>query len=107
MKEIKAIIRDYMVDHVIDALEQLRETPGITVTPVRGIGHTVRPESPDRLIAGAKLEMVVPDDRVDEIVAVIVKKSHTGRSGDGIVFVLDVERAVRVRTGKEDDDAVR
>ncbi|MCB1133641.1 MAG: P-II family nitrogen regulator [Verrucomicrobiae bacterium] len=107
MKEIKAIIRDYMVDHVIDALEQLREPPGITVTPVRGVGHTVRPESPDRLIAGAKLEMVVPDDRVEEIVGIVASKSHTGRSGDGIVFVLDVERAVRVRTGKEDDDAVR
>lgn len=107
MKEIKAFIRDYMVDHVIDALEQLHDPPGITLTTVRGVGHTARPDSSDRLIHGAKLEMVVPDDRVEEMVEIVVAKSHTGRSGDGIVFVSDVERAVRVRTGREDDDAVR
>lgn len=107
MKEIKAFIREYMVDHVLDALEQLQNPPGVTLTSVHGIGHTERPVSPGRLIVGAKLETIVPDERVDEIVNILVERSHTGRTGDGIVFVSGVERAVRVRTGKEDDDAVR
>ncbi|RYD83055.1 MAG: P-II family nitrogen regulator [Verrucomicrobiaceae bacterium] len=107
MKEIKAIIRDYVVDEVVDALEQLQCPPAITLSDVRGMGHTERSELSDRFIRRARLEIVVPAAQVDEIVRVIVEKAHTGRNGDGIVFVSDVERSVRIRTGTEGDAALK
>ncbi|WP_353568028.1 P-II family nitrogen regulator [Haloferula sargassicola] len=107
MKEIKAIIRDYLIDEVVDALEQLQDPPAITVSDVRGMGHTERSESSERFIRRGRLEIVVPADQADEIVRVIVERAHTGRNGDGIVFVSDVERAVRVRTGTEGHAALK
>jgi len=106
MKEIKAFIRTNMIDYVIDAIQALPDAPGITLSDVRGWGH-VKAEQEARLINRVKLETVVPDERVSEIVEVIIEKGKTGNSGDGKIFVLQVEQAVRIRTGEVDDDVIR
>lgn len=106
MKQIKAFIRNNMIDYVIDALEAMDQPPGLTLSDVRGWGHVKEEKSP-QLISRVKLETVVPDDRVDEIIAVIAENGHTGRFGDGKIFVSEVEKAVRIRTGEEDDEVIR
>ena len=95
-----------MIDYVIDAIQALPDAPGITLSDVRGWGH-VKAEQEARLINRVKLETVVPDERVSEIVEVIIEKGKTGNSGDGKIFVLQVEQAVRIRTGEVDDDVIR
>lgn len=106
MKEIKAFIRTNMIDYIIDGLEALPEPPGITLSDVRGWGH-IRAEQEARLTKRIKLETVVPDERVPEIVEVILEKGKTGNSGDGKIFILEVEKAVRIRTGEIDEDVIR
>lgn len=101
MKEIKAFIRKHMVEHVIDAIEALDDPPGLTLSNVHGLGHTEQPEAPARFLERVKLEIIVPDERVDEIVRTITEKARTSYHGDGLVFVSAVERAVRVRNGSE------
>lgn len=101
MKEIKAFLRKHMVEHVIDAIEALDDPPGLTLSDVRGLGHTEKPEAPARFLERVKLEIVAPDEQADEIVRIITENARTSYHGDGLVFVSDVERVVRVRTGSE------
>lgn len=105
MKEIKAFIRPQMLDPVVDVLESRPDSTGLTVTEVRGWGHR-KGEAAPRLTERVKLEIVVPDHRVNEVVALIVEKSHTGHSGDGKIFVSDVNGAIRIRTGEKGESAV-
>lgn len=105
MKEIKAFIRKNMIDRVVDALESLDDAPGITLTDVRGWGHPK--EGPAQLVQRIKLETVVPSSRVDEIISAIVENGKTSHYGDGKVFVSDVEKAVRIRTGETGEDVIR
>ncbi|MEX2410183.1 MAG: P-II family nitrogen regulator [Candidatus Paceibacterota bacterium] len=106
MKEIKAFIRPNMIDYVIDGLEALPEPPGITLSDVRGWGH-IKANANARLTNRIKLETVVPDERVSEIISVIVEKGKTGNHGDGKVFVSSVDKAFRIRTGESDEDVIR
>lgn len=106
MKEIKAFIRTNMIDYVIDAIENLEDAPGITLSDVRGWGHAEEKSVP-QLVERIKLETVVPTHRVDEIMAVIIEKGQTGNYGDGKIFVSNVEQAVRIRTGETDEDVIR
>ena len=106
MKEIKALIRTNMIDYVIDGLEALPEPPGITLSDVRGWGH-VKAEDKARLTNRIKLETVVPDERVAEIIDTIIQKGKTGNSGDGKIFISEVDKAIRIRTGEIDDEVIR
>ena len=106
MKEIKAFIRNNMLDYVVDALENMDTPPGITLSDVRGWGH-VKGDKRARLIKRTKLETVVPTDRVEEITSIIFEKGHTGNPGDGKIFVSNVESGVRIRTGETDEDVIR
>lgn len=101
MKEIKAYLRKHMVEHVIDAIEALNDPPGLSLSEVRGLGHTEKPEWPTRFLERVKLEIVATDEQADEIIRVITESARTSYHGDGLVFVSDVERVVRVRTGHE------
>ena len=112
MKKIEAIIKPFKVDEVKEALQEagLR---GITVTEVKGFGQqrgqTEMYRGSDYVVdflPKVKLEIVVEDARVERIVDAIVQAAHTGRIGDGKIFVLPVEHAVRVRTGERDEEAV-
>ncbi|MCB1130963.1 MAG: P-II family nitrogen regulator [Verrucomicrobiae bacterium] len=95
-----------MVEHVIDAIQALDDPPGLSLSDSRGLGHTEKPEPPHRFLERVKLEIVVPDDRAEEIVKIIAANARTSYHGDGLIFVSDVERVVRIRNGSEGVDVL-
>jgi nitrogen regulatory protein P-II 2 len=106
MKLIKAIVRPNKVDEVKDALGTLGVS-GITVTEVRGHGkqkgHTAiyrGQEYAVSLLPKMEIEVVVPEDIVDEAVKAIIQAARSGEIGDGRVFVFPVEQSYRIRTGE-------
>jgi nitrogen regulatory protein PII len=112
MKLIIAIIKPFKLDDVRDAVAEAG-IQGMTVTEVRGFG---RQKGHTELYRGAeyavdflpklKLEIAVPDDRVDAVVEAIADAAASGRIGDGKIFVQPLERALRIRTGEEGDEAL-
>ncbi len=113
MKEIKAIVQPFMVEHVLDALAKLPGLPGLTVSQVIGWGKTRAVDAEDRIhetghtfARKTKLEVVVVDEMAETIVDAIVDAAHTGKTGDGKVFVTDIAETVKIRTGDKDNDAV-
>ena len=112
MKKIDAIIKPFKLDDVREALAEVGIT-GMTVTEVKGFG---RQKGHTELYRGAeymvdflpkvKIEIVVTDDIVDTCVDTIIRTAPTGKIGDGKIFVFDVARVIRIRTGEEDDAAI-
>lgn len=112
MKKVEAIIKPFMLDDVKDALNSIG-IKGMTVSEVKGYG---RQKGHTEIYRGAeyvvdfipklKIEIVVPADTVDQVVETIRAAANTGKIGDGKIFVLPIERIVRVRTGEENRDAV-
>ena len=112
MKLIMAIIKPFKLDDVREALTPLG-VQGLTVTEVKGFG---RQKGQTEIYRGAeyhvnflpkvKIEVVVSDDMTDQVVEAITKSAQTGKIGDGKIFVLDVGRAVRIRTGEVDAAAL-
>ena len=112
MKKIEAIIKPFKLEEVKDALSELG-IEGMTVTEVKGFGrqkgHTEiyrGSEYTVDFLPKVKLELVVADAVVDAAIKAIVESAKTGKIGDGKVFVLPVENAVRIRTGETGDQAV-
>lgn len=112
MKLIMAVIRPHRLHDVKAALGE-RGLLGMTVTDVRGCGrqrgHVERYRGAEYtvdLLAKLKLEVVVDDDQVDMVVDTIVEHARTGEIGDGKIFVLPVDEAVRIRTGDAGSDAL-
>ena len=108
MKLVKSIVRPNKVDDVREALEKLN-IPGMTVTEVRGHGrqkgHTAIYRGKEynvTLLPKVEIEVVVPDNVLDEVIQAIVKAARTGEIGDGRVFVQDVEQSYNIRTGERD-----
>ncbi|MDR2884650.1 MAG: P-II family nitrogen regulator [Deferribacteraceae bacterium] len=112
MKKIEAIIKPFQLDDVKEKLTEIGIT-GITVTEVRGFG---RQKGHSELYRGGeyvidfipkiKLEIVVIDEMVQDVVDTIVNAARTGRIGDGKIFVLPVESVIRIRTGETGEDAI-
>jgi nitrogen regulatory protein P-II 1 len=112
MKRITAIIKPFKLDDVREALSD-KGISGMTVTDVKGFG---RQKGHTELYRGAeyvvdflpktKLEIVVNDEDVDTCIEAITKGAHTGKICDGKIFVSDVERIIRIRTGEEDNEAI-
>jgi nitrogen regulatory protein P-II 1 len=112
MKKIEAIIKPFKLDEVREALSELGVS-GLTVTEVKGFG---RQKGHTELYRGAeyvvdflpkiKLEVVVTAAMLDTVVEAIVKAAHTGKIGDGKIFVSQIERVIRIRTGETDDAAI-
>ncbi|KAE9533948.1 nitrogen regulatory protein P-II [Ursidibacter arcticus] len=112
MKKIEAIIKPFKLDDVREALTDVGIT-GMTVTEVKGFG---RQKGHTELYRGAeyaidflpkvKLEIIVSDEQVDECVETIIDTAQTGKIGDGKIFVYDVERVIRIRTGEENEEAI-
>lgn len=108
MKLIKSIVRPTKVDEVREALEKL-SVSGMTVTDVRGHGrqkgHTAMYRGREysvSLLPKVEIEIVVPDDVVDEVIDAIIRAARTGEIGDGRVFVIPVEQGYNIRTGERD-----
>ena len=112
MKKVEAIIKPFKLDDVREALSEIGIT-GMTATEVKGFG---RQKGHTELYRGAeyvvdflpkvKLEMVIIDDQLDSCIDAITNAAKTGKIGDGKIFVSDVARVVRIRTGEEGDAAI-
>lgn len=112
MKKIEAIIKPFKLDEVKDQLNE-KGAFGMTVTEVKGFG---RQKGHTELYRGAeytvdflpkiKLEILVKDDQLEEIVQVIMKAAQTGKIGDGKIFVSDLEDVIRIRTEERGEDAI-
>lgn len=112
MKKIEAIIKPFKLDEVKDALSEVG-LQGITVVEAKGFG---RQKGHTELYRGAeyvvdflpkvKIEVVLEDDQVEKAVDAILRAAHTGRIGDGKIFVSTVEEAIRIRTGERGGDAI-
>jgi nitrogen regulatory protein P-II 1 len=108
MKEIKAFIQPFMLSRVTKALEVIPEFPGMSVSDVRGFGRgkLVKGITIVEYVPKVKIEIVAKDEMADRIVETIERHAHTGNMGDGKIFVSNVERAVRIRTGEKDEEAI-
>lgn len=112
MKKIQAIIKPFKLDDVKDALTEIG-VKGMTISEVKGYG---RQKGHTEIYRGAEyvvdfipkinIEIVVTADMVDQVVETIRAAANTGKIGDGKIFVIPIERIVRVRTGEEDHDAI-
>ncbi len=112
LKKIEAIIKPFKLDDVVEALSEIG-VEGVSVTEIRGFG---RQKGRTEIYKGAeyvvdflpktKLEIVVGDLLVDQAIEAIVRSARTGKIGDGKIFVTDVERVVRIRTGEQNDEAL-
>jgi nitrogen regulatory protein P-II 1 len=113
MKEIKAVIQSHMFTKVMESLHAIPHFPGATVSECegqgrgRGTGGKYVPTVQSIFLSKmTKLEVICSDEICDELVRAIQHAAHTGNPGDGLVVVMDVARAVRIRTGQEQDAAV-
>jgi nitrogen regulatory protein P-II 1 len=112
MKKIEAIVRPYAVDDIREVLLEAG-FHGMTMTEVKGFG---RQKGHSEVYRGAeyqvdflpkvKLEIVVPDGRVEEAVSMIIRIAKTGKIGDGKIFILPAEEAIRVRTEETGEEAL-
>jgi nitrogen regulatory protein P-II 2 len=112
MKLIMAIIKPSRLDEVLDAVTEAGAS-GVTVTEVRGYGRQRGKtevyrgaEYEVKLLPKVKLEIAVSDDMVTQVVEAVSRSANSGKIGDGKVFVLDLEQALRIRTGERDAAAI-
>lgn len=112
MKLVTAIIKPFKLDEVREALAEVGVS-GLTVTEIKGFG---RQKGHTELYRGAeyvvdflpkvRIELAVSDNQVDSALEAIVKAARTGKIGDGKIFVTHIEKAIRIRTGEQDDQAL-
>jgi len=112
LKKIEAVIKPFKLEDVKDALTEAGIT-GMTVSDVKGYG---RQQGHSELYRGAeyvvdflpkiKLDLIIADENVDSTIAIITEAAKTGKIGDGKIFVSNIEKIVRIRTGEEDEEAI-
>lgn len=112
MKKVEAIIKPFKLDDVREALGEIGVN-GMTVSEVKGFG---RQKGHTEIYRGAeyavdflpkiKIELVLADEMVERAVETIIETAHSGKIGDGKIFIYDVERVIRIRTGEENEEAI-
>jgi nitrogen regulatory protein P-II 2 len=112
MKLITAVVKPFKLDDVRESLSEIG-VQGITVTEVKGFG---RQKGHTELYRGAeyvvdflpkvKIDVAIADDQLDRVIEAITKAANTGKIGDGKIFVVNLEQAIRIRTGETDTDAI-
>ncbi len=112
MKKIQAIVRHFKLEDVKSAITEAG-VQGMTVTEVRGFGRQKGHKETYRgaeyivdFMPKVKIEVVVSDDVVDQVVEAVVNSARTGQVGDGKIFVTNVEEVIRIRTGEVDESAI-
>lgn len=116
MKMITAVVQPFMLTRLMRSLEAITDFPGMTVTEVQGFGREKshheagavhsRIEDVVDFVKKVRLDIVAHDAMVESIVGEIARTAHTGNRGDGKIFVLPVENAVRIKTGETGEAAV-
>lgn len=111
MKEIKAIIRPFMLIKVVTALHKIEGLPGITISEIKGFGKSKgkKQNTEDEIfefIPKNKIEVVVQDELVDQVVNTIQQNAHIGNPGDGKIFVTEVVDVIKIRTNERGKVAI-
>jgi len=113
MKEVKAIIQPFMLSKVTKALQEIPGFPGMTVSDCRGFGREKGEHAARRIVEDlidyvpkVKIEVMLRDEMVDQVVNTILRTAHTGNRGDGKIFVYEIEMAARIKTFEVGDNAV-
>jgi nitrogen regulatory protein P-II 1 len=113
MKEIKAIIRPVKLLEVTEELQKIEGLPGVTISEIKGFGRNRAKNSKDKivyemvdLIPRIKLEVVVNNEMTDDVVNTIQRAAHTGNTGDGKIFVVNVEDVIKIRTNERGKNAI-
>jgi len=101
MKEIKAFIQPFMLHRVLDALHEIEGVPAVTISEVRGVSLKRHEYSQ---VVRSRLEIMVADDLVDKVLDAIQTHAHTGKPGDGRIFVIPIETTVAIRTGERNSE---
>ena len=112
MKKVEAIIKPFKLDEVKDALAEVG-IQGMTVTEVKGFGRTGGKKEVYRgsayvvdFVPKVKVEIIVPNDSVQQVVTVITEAARTGKIGDGKIFITSIDEVIRIRTGETGEDAI-
>ena len=113
MKKIEAIIKPSKLSNVKDALHEIGLT-GMTVSDVKGFGRqrgqdgglNSSPDYDDEFRVKIKIELVIEDKLIEKALEAIKNAAYSGKIGDGKIFILDIEKIIRIRTGEKDSDAV-
>ena len=112
MKKIEAIIKPFKLDEVKDALAEVG-VQGMTVTEVKGFGRTGGKKEVYRgsayvvdFVPKVKVEIIVPNDNVQQVVTVITEAARTGKIGDGKIFITPIDEVIHIRTGETGEDAI-
>ncbi len=113
MKKIEAIIKPFKLLNVKDALHEIGIS-GMTVSDVKGFGRQRgstggienNDNYDDEFLAKIKLEIIVEDRQVEDVINIIKKSAYSGKIGDGKIFVSNIEQVIRIRTGEKDSEAV-
>lgn len=113
MREIKAIIQPFMLQDVLNALAAIDDLPGVTISEVTGWGKSRAADATETVERGGhavarrtKIEIVVPDDLAHRVEEANALAAHTGRHGDGKIFVYEVNRVIKIRTGETGHAAI-
>jgi len=112
MKKIEAVVRHFKLEDVKSAITEAG-VQGMTVTEVRGFGRQKGHKETYRgaeyivdFMPKVKIEVVVADETADKVVDAVVNSARTGQVGDGKIFISNVEKVIRIRTGEEDESAI-
>ena len=112
MKKVEAIIKPFKLDEVKDALAEVG-IQGMTVSEVKGFGRTGGKKEVYRgsayvvdFVPKVKVEIIVPNDSVQQVVTVITEAARTGKIGDGKIFITSIDEVIRIRTGETGEDAI-
>ncbi|MFB6345106.1 MAG: P-II family nitrogen regulator [bacterium] len=105
MKQIKAFVRPEREDQVVDAIEALTDPPGLSVETVYGWGHP-KEGTHHKLTEQIKFEIMVPDDELSHVMSQIRESATSGHYGDGKIFVMDLDEALRIRDNKSGPEIV-
>ena len=113
MIEIKAIIQPFKLSNVVEALREIQNFPGLTITKVQGFGRTRGKGATHKIVEDlidyvpkVKIEIIANDEMLDEIVERIKKNAYSGHKGDGMIFIYDLRNAIRIMTGETGEGAV-
>ena len=109
MKEIRAYIQPFALGRVVQSLMEISGFPGMSVMDCDGFGRSLVEEGQtfDPFVGKKRLEIIVEDAMVSEVVEVILSRAHTGRRGDGRIFVFDVRESICIRTKEREGGAGR
>jgi len=113
MKQVKALIKPFMVSKVVKALNEQEDLPDVIVSPVVGFGKSYLTNSKIKIYKDfigyarkVNLEIIIPDDYLDLVINIIYKNAYTGNPGDGDIVVSTVDKVRKIQTGENGEDAI-